>query len=307
MRDPRDVLISSGLYQESHTTFLSGMNDVRDQNELIHYIAFGFINVYENYLADKTKTDTMCILYEDLVCSVKQTVAMLESRLQLRLDIDESRRSWAEHATARTLEGSVRRWDRERLHIDTRRKLVHCVGSEMADLGYDVSGMPMADYQALVFSRARMPALPAVGSEDGVMTIDENCARIEISGSDFWFALPLAGFDARQVDHVWVCLTGGAGNHCSIYWRRKGENFSQERSFHVEYRANNCWRVLDFPVHRHSLWSGAIEELRLDVFNRADEGFGKKLSAAPECRGTGMLRWVRLLSVASQDSVGAAT
>lgn len=298
IRDPRDVCISARMFHARDTGFLSGLQNPYDQNELLHRTAFAFIQIYENYVSDRQRPDTICLRYEDYVCSLESQVAELEKRFRVSLKIEESQRQWSQHGTAPTLAASVRRWETEGLDAGISRKLVHCVGREMRALAYDTSTVPADDCQALEFSLQSMSSLPAGESEDGQMTLEQDCARIEVWGSDYWFTLPVQDFDAAAIDHIWVSLRAGAGNTCTIYWRDAHQQFSEERAFYVEYRAHSAWRVLDFPLYRHRLWCGRIAAIRIDLFNRAQSGFGKGLSASPECRGTGYLRWVRLLCLA---------
>ena len=300
-RDPRDVFISAQMFHARSTGFLSGLEDPTDENELAHRIAFAFIQIFENYAFGRNRSDAMCLKYEDYVVSLESKVAELENRFGLRLDIAESQREWSQHSTAPSLASSVHRWQKEQPNSSASRKLVHCIGKEMRALGYETENVSAPACPEVEFSRA-MANLPTSQSEHGRMTLEEGWARIDVWDTDYWFNLPTEGFDAGAVDHIWVCLREGAGNACTVYWRGLHEPFSEDRAFYVEYRPHSAWRILDFPLYRHKNWRGPIAAIRLDLFNRSATGFGRELSESPECRGTGYLRWVRIIGISGQSA-----
>ncbi len=296
-RDPRDVYISARMFHARNTGFLAGLEDPTEESELAHRIAFAFIQIFENYAFGRDRCSAMRLKYEDYVVSFESKVAELESRFGLRLKIGESQGEWAQHSTAPTLASSVRRWQKENPNSSVNRKIIHLVGKEMRALGYDTQAVSVPACQEVELSRAAMVNLPTSPSEHGKMTLEEDCARIDVWDTDYWFDLPARGFDTSVVDHIWICLREGAGNVCTVYWRGSEEEFSEDRAFHVEYRAQGAWRILDFPVYRHRNWRGTVAAIRIDLFNRAVSGFGRGLSESPECRGTGYLRWVRIMSI----------
>jgi hypothetical protein len=69
------------------------------------------------------------------------------------------------------------------------------------------------------------------------------------------------------VHSLWFAACATVGDHCSVYWRRESEFFSEERVIHRPYYPGKHWRVFRFDFTGHALWNGRIAELRLDLFN----------------------------------------
>jgi hypothetical protein len=276
-RDPRDLFISSRLFCRKDPAFLP--SEVAESDcRLACHVAFQFANIHANSVADTGREDAIVLRYEDMIGDKVAIWSRLRERFDLVFKEDQD---LERHLTANTVAKSVGRWQTESLPGSVTGLLTHAVGREMVQLGYEPS--EGSESLQLDFSEASTP--PSAISGHGGIQFDAGLAHVTVEGCDFWFIPSIEAFDAESVTNIWVCVSGGVGNHCSVYWRGPGQDFSEERSFHVAYIPAQAWRVLDFAVQDHGLWQGRIEEIRLDIFN----------FSSPDCRGEGLIKWMRLL------------
>ena len=294
-RDLRDVYLSSQVWGRTGAEYLRWQSEGK-LTELAEMISYEFMQNYENYLADRQAGQAFLIRYEDSISGASDMVARIEERFGLRVDLESSRRGWASHATSSSLTTSVGRWQKEGIDGGVHHAFLACVGRELQDLGYTVEPLPAPAFE-FRFACECMPGAEFEESSDGHLHLERDQARVVVHDSRYWFSLPVNGFDAESVDHVWISVAKGPGNVCSLYWRRAGEPFSEGACFHVEHQPSESWRVLDFPLNRHPEWHGRIEELRLNLFNHYQNGFERRLSFRTECRGTGYLRWLRAIKL----------
>jgi hypothetical protein len=108
---------------------------------------------------------------------------------------------------------------------------------------------------------------PAQQTPDGHLIPGHEHATVKITGPDFHFVLPIDPFDAHTIHSLWISARATVGDHCSVYWRREGEYFSEDRTVYCRYHPGNHWRILRFDFAPHPNWTGRIIELRLDLFN----------------------------------------
>jgi len=289
-RDLRDVYLSTQKWGRTDAEYLERQK-AGETGEIAHMLAYEFMQNYEHYVADRAAGDAFMVRYEDSIRDAPGTISRIEERFRLRLNLKRSREEWSRHATSPSLEASVERWRTEGLDERAHRALRMCAGHEMRDLGYEVGDLP-APFFELSYSREDMPAQSIHESPDGRLHLESGRARVEIQGARYWLTLPVKDFDAEALDHIWVCVAEGPGNVCAIDWAADGPS-TEAACFHVEYQPSANWRVLDFPVKRHAEWRGKIREMRLHLFNLYQEGFGRRLSLATACQGTGYLRWIR--------------
>jgi Sulfotransferase family len=289
-RDLRDVYVSAQKWGRSDPEYVR-LQSAGQAGEMAQMLAHEFMQNYEHYAADRASGNAFLVRYEDSICNEEETVARIEQRFGLRLSLQRSREYLARHATSASLDASVERWRKEGLDERAHRTFLRCVGRELRDLGYAVEDLPAPVFEFL-FSRECMPEAPFEQSPDGRLHPESGRGRVEIHGPRYWLTLPLPDFDAESVDHIWLCVAQGPGNVCAIDWS-PGQPFTDNAYFQVEYQPGADSRVLDFPLYTHPEWRGRIRGLRLHLFNLYRESFGRRLSYATECRGTGYLRWIR--------------
>ncbi len=94
--------------------------------------------------------------------------------------------------------------------------------------------------------RVHFKDLPLTSSHDGTITPAADRAQVQIDGPDFFFTLPIEPFNAADVHSLWLAARAPLGDHCTVYWRRAGESFSEERAVHHRYFPGKQWRVIDF-------------------------------------------------------------
>src|SRR5260370_28019131 len=138
----------------------------------------------------------MRLRYEDLIGLEEEKVVTIEQHLQFRLDADKSRIGWAGHGTADSLLASIERWKKEKLASNVNAKFLHCIGKEISALGYETDSLPVSNHSQIEFSRDSLGASAVVGSEDGELIPEEQCARINVWASNFWLTWPIRRFDA---------------------------------------------------------------------------------------------------------------
>jgi hypothetical protein len=285
-RDPRDLYLSANAFMRSrgYHSFARAPGD--GDADHARNLAHALLEWFENYRADRGRADAVLVRYEELALDRPGLAGRLGRWLGLSLDPAAGEALRESHGTAGGAEASVGRWRREGLAADVRRTLEAPLAEAMAELGYgDVEPAPTAE--PVRFAELLTTGPRPGQSDHGALTVEgDGTVSVSVTGDDFWVALPPTALPAETVREVWLCLTGGVGDHCSIYWHRSGEGFAERRRLHVPFHPGPHWRVLRFRVGDHPLWRGTITGLRLDPFN----------VQGPAEPGRGRLRWLRFVA-----------
>lgn len=282
-RDLRDVYLSANAFIRKRNRFGFGRSEADSDAAHARRLTLEFLHQFENYRADRDRSDTTLLRYEDLALDRRAFSAELERTLGVRPNPECGFEDFEMHRTVRNLADTVRRWTRERLPSDAARFFATHAAGELGELGYEIDARNTNRAGTVHFSYAAEPHFEQ--SRDGSLELLPDCARVRITGPDFWMILPFDRFDAGDAAELWACVQGGAGWVNSVYWRPPNADFSEERSIHLPFRPARHWQIARFELRSHPLWKGRIAALRLDIFN----GAGHRLE------GSGLLRWVRLV------------
>jgi hypothetical protein len=264
-RDPRDNFLSALAFMRKRGNMVGFGRALNDSDETFaRTTCYRWINFYEAWKMTASDPRSLMVRYEDFVASPESIASALKERLDLNLD-SKKISVGDHHRTAVTLKDSVAR-HRSELAPELLKLFGEYLGEEMAALGY--TSAPMPKFKRVYFNDSADRAI------------------VEIKDADFYVHLPVDPFDAAQVQALWVSARAPLGDHCSAYWRRQGEYFSEERVVHLRYFPGGQWRVFQFEFTGHPQWSGQIAELRLDLFNFRE-------SMVP---GQGEISWFRLVT-----------
>ncbi|MFT3928223.1 MAG: sulfotransferase [Myxococcales bacterium] len=261
VRDPRDVWLSIVEFGRRRPTVGFGVE--LEQLDQARMLAHQWASFAENERADASGTSSQRVRYEDMVQDLQSVAANLNAWLALALDPckEETRGNLAQHATSASPSKSVERWKHEPLAEQVERALLAPLCADLARYGYPASHVSPAP-------RFTPDATwPHSGQAAGQPTNDG--MQLTAVGPDLWFLVRAPSFDAAGVSEVWLCMEAGTGDHCSIYWRAPGQPFDESRGVHMPYLPGPHRQIIRLPVSSHALWSGEIEELRVDVFNGA--------------------------------------
>lgn len=271
VRDPRDVFLSARDFVRARGAVGFGMGDGHSELDTARHTAHAWLSFAENARADRSRTDTIDLRYEDMVQEPGPSAARLSTFLGVRLVPAKAPSDYLEsHRTSDDVSRSVGRWQREPLSDVVRI----CLETQLCDL--------MVEYGYTPSDGASRPSEMHCHPEralNGTMQVVDGTMRVSVSNDDFNIELRPTPLRATSTDEIWACVQGDTGDHCSIYWR--GEAFSEERSVHVKFRPGRHWQILRFPVGKHPLWRDVIEQLRIDLFN------GNVVATG------GRVRWIR--------------
>jgi hypothetical protein len=260
-RDPRDNFISSLAFMRKNGHVAGFGREQSDSEETFaRTLCRNWLSSFEAWAMTRSDPDAIMSRYEDFVSAPQEVASELNRRLCLNLD-PQTIEELPQHRTALTNNASIGRHRAEPLSTQLAAIFDECLGEEMAALNYRLSPRPYR------FPRIHFTNFLPLSCNDGAMTRAIDRARTEITGPDFFFMLPLEAFNAEDVHSIWLSVLAPIGDHCSVYWRRGGEVFSEERAVHHQYFPGRQWRILDFKCSSHPLWTGMIVELRFDLFN----------------------------------------
>ncbi len=279
-RDPRDIFISSNAFIKARNHYSFGRSPSDTDVDHARDIAVHFSAFFENFRHDRQRNDCFLLRYEDLAVRPEELIGWLR-RNGLDPRPEDAFEYFDVHRTSSTLTNSVERWRREGIPAEVNGFFERHLGSELQALGYPVetAGSCLSvDFTADTLA-------PELTNAHGRIERNEEELTVHLNGGDFGFFLPLEPVCAEEVHEIWVSAAGCVGDHFSIYWRSPGTDFSEERCIHMNYVPGLHWHLLLFPMCRHPLWKGRIEQIRLDVFN-ARQG---------SVEGRGHIRWVRLI------------
>jgi len=285
VRDPRDIFISANAFMKKRNYF--GFARLAEDTDIDHarHLALAFVNTFENYYADRKRSDTMLLRYEDFVLDRRKVVNDVRRLCGIVPDIKSSSDFFSVHRTAKDLDHTVNRWKSDPIPQDVILFLERALQSEMTELGYPLTQAQHNGMWKTISFDEGIDLSTLSCSADGSLEPGSECAVVDIRGIDFWVILPFDSFEARTIKEVWLSVRGDIGKVFSLYWHGPSDGFSEERCMTLGYVPSPGWSVLSFPVHSHPQWQGTVSQLRLDLFN----------AASPPHRGHGQIRWVRLV------------
>jgi hypothetical protein len=286
VRDPRDLFLSTNAFMKKTKALGFARSSSDTDKDHARRLAQAFLNTFDNYHADRARSDTLLVRYEDYVLDRAAVAEKLQriTGVMPRAEADEP--YVGGHATTTDPRQSVNRWTREPIPADIVLYLEGLLHEEMAALGYTPSlGKPATPAGMISFAEGESKLAKIDHSSDGILQPDADCAVAQVRGPDFHIFLPVEPFEAEKVKEVWVSVSGEIGDMFSLYWRRRDTRFSENARIDVAYVPSPHWSILTLPVYTHPEWKGTITELRLDLFN----------SHLRPHQGSGRIRWVRLV------------
>jgi hypothetical protein len=268
VRDPRDVFLSAAAFNRARGG--TGFGQRIGDSDLDHArnLAYELLLYHEN----RNAVVGLDVRYEDLIADPRGTVERISSHIGLDLPVGAAQDAPADHFTSMSPEKSIGRWKREQLPPGVRTILESQLDELLLAHGYE-----RCEPSPIGFDTARCTDC----SSDGHWQPQGFGAHIQITGEDFWVALPPQEFAAKAVQEIWACVRADTGDHCSLYWRRGREEFHEGRSVHAAWIPGPHWQIVRFRLSGHEHWHGTIAQIRLDLFN------------GPNACGSGELRWIR--------------
>lgn len=292
-RDPRDILISTRAFIAKRMPGKSRVADADDDKEVARRIALGFLQTFENYRAERDRADTLLIRYEDLLRDPATTADCIRQKFGIEAGIPQANHLDAV-ATTPNLPSSLGRWEREALPQSAIELFGSSLRHEMKRLGYEIKGGE--SMRSLHFQQGKLDS-SSISVRQGKLELQTDFAEVNVRGRDFHLVIPVEPFDAEEINYVWMSVNSEIGEVCSVYWRTRDDQFSEERAVYTRLTPSAHWEVLSFPMHKHPGWKGRIHELRLDLFNFVSRGLMRRWrSPYPPCKGRGRIRWVKLIA-----------
>lgn len=287
-RDPRDIFISANAFMKKRN-YLSFARMAEDTDvDHARHIALAFINTFENYYADRQRSDAMLLRYEDFAVNREKVAKDILQLCGIEVKLNSGFEFFSTHRTAKDLQHSVNRWKSDPIPEDVVLFLERSLEKEIIALNYPISRRQQDNPCCTIsFARGGLDPSSLACSSHGYFEEQDNseAALVNIRGGDFWIILPVLPFEAERVKEIWVSVQGDIGEMFSLYFNGPGQDFAEQRCSSQRYTPSPHWTVLSFPVHRHPEWRGIISQLRLDLFN----------SLNPDHQGRGRIRWVRLV------------
>lgn len=261
VRDPRDVFISASKFEKAVGRSESSRFMIDQAQNFAHRLWEFAVNEQ----ADRGSSDAILVRYEDWIEDPLQVAHRIGQwlELDLRPDAPELSQHLNIHQTSTSLASSVGRWKREPIAKASAKPLFPLITDYAADYGYEPLNVPAPSEIHLNPDWRH--------SEDGQFRQDAKGTCISLLGDDAWMELPAEHMSAARISEVWMCLQSNTGDHNSIYWRGRGEPFTEEKKIHVPFRGGPHWQIVRIPVAQHSDWNGTIEQLRVDVCNGSIE------------------------------------
>ncbi len=285
-RDPRDIFISTNAFIKKRNSLGFARSAEATDRDHARRLAHAFLYTFESYYADRNRDDTLLLRYEDYVLNRPEVIEKLRKLTGAKKISDTNEPYLSEHATARDVNQSVKRWEREAIPQEVVALLEQHLQEEMPALGYPLSlGQPKHPVRSISFAEGRAKLTAIDHSSHGYLEQKPDYAEAHIGGPDFHIFLPFDSFSATEVKEVWICVGGEIGRIFSLYWRGRDTRFSETCCINLAYEPSAHWTILSFPVGEHPEWSGTITNLRLDLFN----------SLVKPHKGIGRIRWVRLI------------
>lgn len=284
-RDPRDVYLSINGMNKKKGTFWFYREPGEDEFNYAISLALEIQRYYENYAVVRGRPDSFAVRYEDLIEDPDAALSGIREQVGLHMTGSLDASIAEEHRTAASVKESVGRFQREELDPVIRECLEKLLQDIMLEFGYLSERTQDTSHNRFEFNQSVVDRLRVL-NDGSLSTASNGMTAVTVNGDDFHLILPVPSFEARKIREIWVCFAGRAGSRCSVYWRRGNQDFDAERGMHVRYYPGEHFDIIRFNVFEHPLWTGTIDELRLDLF---------KEPHTVEPTGPLYLRWMQLV------------
>lgn len=287
-QDPRDVWLSAKRQVQP----ARGTKQVLDDCALARNIALEFLQNFENYFAERSRSNVSLIGAEELTQDPAALCRSMKNSAEINTVDDHDPNSIP---AVQKLKSSLQGWKQNPVPNEVMSLLLSTVGDEMAWLRYETA-MDSIDRSRTIRFDNRALNVSKFSIKQARLEPQDDFTLVHVRGRDCHLVLPFEPFEADAVKNIWVSVNTEVGEVCSIYWRSADKDFSEERVVYQRLSPNQHWTVLSFPVHKHPQWKGNIAELRLDLFNVITRGWLRRWrSPYPAHRGVGRIRWVKLV------------
>jgi hypothetical protein len=279
VRDPRDVFVSAAAFAQ-RTGAVGFGADAGTPLAQARHIAHRMLSYHENARADSNLPGSLTVRYEDMLRSPERVAERIRDALGIELAAKPPSLGPHDHdhRTSTSDESSIGRWRHDGLPSDVHGCLESVLHDLMTEHRY-AAALPHAPLPSVVLPHCT-PTSP-----DGALQPVGDRFVVKLSGGDFGVEPQLRASEIGRTHEVWACVRGDAGDHCSAYWRRHDQAYSEERVVHVPFRPGPHWQIVRLPLSSHPSWASGASALRLDLFN------GR---VTPGSRGE--VRWIRLVS-----------
>ncbi|HEV8058372.1 MAG TPA: sulfotransferase domain-containing protein [Gemmataceae bacterium] len=158
-RDPRDMFISANAFMRKHNYYSFGRSAGDSDLDHAHNLAHDFLSYFENYRADRQRSDCLLLDYSDLILDRAHFAKRLSDFLGT--EVTAGPIPWPDrHRTASSLEATVSRWKQESLSTPVLQFLETNLQEAMASLGFEQSGSGRRHCPASSFLPCRIESLP---------------------------------------------------------------------------------------------------------------------------------------------------
>lgn len=284
-RDPRDVFLSTNAFMKKRQSLAFGREAGDSDVEHAIHLSWSTLLLHENYVDSRDRDDVQALRYEDLMTGPNAALEPLVRKTHVSLQFPAVSLRASAHGTAGTAADSVSRWKREGIADQVGSCFSSLLPDVLKDMGYDTG--PFGARETLTWQ---------FGAGTGVETRLRRMNDVEIenrspesavfnmTGNDTYVGLVHDPFDAAEVSEVWLCVRSYVGNHCSLYWRDRTSEFSEERVQHLKFDPGGQMQIVRFQPRKLPNWKGTIEELCVHVCN----GLGTT-------GNTALVRWIKLV------------
>lgn len=208
--------------------------------------------------------DSVLLLkYEEICQDTDNLLRLLESRIGWKAMEPLDTSPHAVHSTS-SLAESKERWKHEEISKRALFYLQILNFDALQKLGYEpVVSRDEATSIEINFSELTQNS---VAVEEGAIEriADQGKIRIRSNHSSCRISFAVDVKKHPRTMEVWLCVKGGTGTQCRLSWRKKGEEFTPERSHIAPFRTCDHYHVVRFRTCENANWQQDFSELCID-------------------------------------------
>jgi hypothetical protein len=283
-RDPRDMYLSSNALMRQRNYFSFGRGPADSDLDHARNLTYEILLYFENYRADRERSDCLLIPYTDLVVDLDGTVDRLQNYAGLRCQAKDMPANLEFHRTSSSPEKSINRWRQEPLPKGVMRFLETYLQECFVAFQYEFTNNPRI-CPGVDFAKHKSSGDLAQPKAHPSPIDDENGPRLTLGHGKTKVDLPIDPFEARIFTEVWLSVYGPGLDQVSLLWQTMNGDFTANCKLSQSWYTACHWRVIRFAVGRQESWQGRITGLRLE------------LTAGPTSKSgdDAFVRWVRLV------------
>lgn len=262
-RDPKDVFLSQIAFSEKINA------NAFQANEGALRLAFEISCLFEEYLAQENKANSIVVKYEDMVTEPETVLNKLREVIGWQPSAVLEQEFYDKHRTTKNPAASIGRYKTEQI-ASKELFYLDCVPTEMLKY-FEYSQDNPSICERLWKIDLTEEESPHFRIDNADLTIEAGSSvRILSTGPATAIVVSRGDRTLEKIAEVWLCVRQTCQTNFALYWRQADQGFGDDRFVVAKRMKSNQTNILRFKVGEHPGWSDQFAELFISGWHQPD-------------------------------------